>query len=162
MKKVYLSLGSNLGDRAANLRDALERLEHTRFHITRLSSVYETAPVDVTGQPWFLNLVAEGETSFFPMMLLRHTQKVEREMGRVRRIDKGPRKIDIDVLLYGHFTVDTSRLTIPHPRMHERRFVIEPMLELAPDLPHPVLRKTMLDLFTSLRGQAARRLPPPG
>jgi len=83
---------------------------------------------------------------------------VEREMGRRKTVLNGPRKIDIDILLYGHFVIDTARLRIPHPRMHERRFVLEPMMELAPDLPHPVLRKTMLDLFAGVKGQAARRV----
>ena len=159
MKRIFLSLGSNLGDREANLREALRRLEAPRCHIARLSSFYETAPIGLAGQPWFMNVVAEAETSLFPMMLLNHCQRVERAMGRKKTILNGPRKIDIDILLYGHLTIDSARLCVPHPRMHERRFVLEPMIELAPDLPHPVLRKTMLDLFTAVRGQAARRLP---
>ena len=159
MKRIFLSLGSNLGDRQANLEEALARLESPRCHVTRRSSFYETAPLEVAGQPWFLNVVAEAETSLFPMMLLNHCQQIERAMGRRKLVLKGPRKIDIDVLLYGHFVIDTTRLRVPHERMHERRFVIEPMLELAPDLPHPVLRKTMLDLFAGVKAQAARRLP---
>jgi 2-amino-4-hydroxy-6-hydroxymethyldihydropteridine diphosphokinase len=157
MKRIFLSLGSNLGDREANLREALKRLEAPRLHITRLSSFYETEPIGLTGQPWFLNIVAEAETSLFPIMLLNHTQHVERAMGRRKTVLNGPRKIDIDILLYSHLVIDTKKLCIPHPRMHERRFVLEPMIELAPDLPHPVLRKTMLDLFTAVKGQAARR-----
>jgi 2-amino-4-hydroxy-6-hydroxymethyldihydropteridine diphosphokinase len=159
MKRVFLSLGSNLGDRHANLQEALTQLESPRCRIVRQSSIYETAPLELAGQPWFLNLVAEAQVSLFPMMLLSHCQRVERAMGRKKLVLKGPRKIDIDILLYGHFTIDTKRLTIPHAGMHERRFVIEPMLELAPDLPHPVLRKTMLDLLAGVKAQAARRLP---
>jgi 2-amino-4-hydroxy-6-hydroxymethyldihydropteridine diphosphokinase len=157
MKRIFLSLGSNLGDREANLRDALKRLESPRLHVTRLSSFYETEPIGLTGQPWFLNVVAEADTSLFPLMLLNHTQHVERAMGRRKTVLNGPRKIDIDILLYSHLVIDTRKLCIPHARMHERRFVLEPMIELAPDLPHPVLRKTMLDLFTAVKGQAARR-----
>ena len=159
MKRIFLSLGSNMGDRQANLREALARLESPRFHVTRLSSFYDTAPIGLTGQAWFLNVVAEAETSLFPRMLLNHCQHAERAMGRKKSVVNGPRKIDIDILLYGHLVIDSKRLCIPHARMHERRFVLEPMLELAPDLPHPVLRKTMLDLFGSVKGQAARRLP---
>jgi 2-amino-4-hydroxy-6-hydroxymethyldihydropteridine diphosphokinase len=159
MKRTFLSLGSNLGDREANLREALRRLESPRLHVKRISPLYETEPIGLTGQPWFLNLVAEAETSLFPMMLLDHTQRVEREMGRKKGALNGPRKIDVDILLYAHLVIETARLQVPHPRMHERRFVLEPMLELAPDLPHPVLRKTMLDLFTGVKGQAARRHP---
>ena len=159
MKRIFLSLGSNLGDREANLRDALQRLESPRLHIKRLSSFYETEPLELVGQPRFLNIAAEARTSLFPMMLLNHCQQVERAMGRKKTVLKGPRKIDIDILLYGHFVVNTARLRIPHEKMHERRFVIEPMVELAPDLPHPVKRKTMLDLFAGVKGQAARRLP---
>lgn len=162
MKRTFLSLGSNLGDREANLREALARLESPRFHVKRLSSFYETEPIGLTGQPWFLNIVAEAETSFFPMMLLDHTQRVERVMGRKKGALNGPRKIDIDILLFAHLMIESPRLTVPHPRMHERRFVLEPMVELAPDLPHPVLRKTMLDLFTGVKGQVARRRLAPG
>ena len=159
MKRIFLSLGSNLGDREGNLREALARLESPRFHLTRLSSFYETAPIGLTGQAWFVNIVVEANTSLFPMMLLNHCQHVERLMGRKKTVLNGPRKIDIDILLYAHLVIDSKRLCIPHARMHERRFVLEPMIELAPDLPHPVLRKTMLDLFASVKGQSARRLP---
>ncbi len=159
MKRVFLSLGSNMGDRAANLREALARLESPRFRVTRLSSFYDTAPIGLQGQAWFMNVVAEAETTLFPMMLLNHCQHVERAMGRKKTVLNGPRKIDIDILLYAHLVIDSKRLCIPHARMHERRFALEPMIELAPDLPHPVLRKTMLDLFTGVKGQAVRRLP---
>lgn len=159
MKRTFLSLGSNMGDREGNLREALARLESPRFHVTRLSSFYETAPLGLTGQAWFVNVVIEANTSLFPMMLLTHCQHVERLMGRKKTVLNGPRKIDIDILLYAHLVIDSKRLCIPHARMHERRFVLEPMIELAPDLPHPVLRKTMMDLFAGVKGQAARRLP---
>lgn len=159
MKRVFLSLGSNLGDREANLREALERLESSRFHITRRSSLYETAPVGPSAQPWYLNLVAEAETTLLPLMLLEYCQRVERTMGRQKLSPKGSRRIDIDILMYGRVVMDTSRLTLPHPHMHERRFVLEPMLELAPGVAHPALRQTMLELFAGVKEQTVHRRP---
>jgi 2-amino-4-hydroxy-6-hydroxymethyldihydropteridine diphosphokinase len=147
MKTVYLSLGSNLGDRQANLEEALRRLESPRLRVIRRSSFYETEPVGLTGQPWFLNLVAEAETTLFPMMLLKRAEQIQREMGRKRVVKDGPRNIDIDVLLYGQFQVNSPKLTIPHPRMTGRRFVLAPMAELAPQLRHPVSRRTMKELL---------------
>jgi 2-amino-4-hydroxy-6-hydroxymethyldihydropteridine diphosphokinase len=159
MKRVYLGLGSNLGDRAANIEDALRRLgESQRLKVLRRSSLYESAPMYVARQPWFLNMVAEVETTLFPMMLLNHVLGVERAMGRRRTIDKGPRDIDVDILLYGGIVVQSAKLSIPHPRMQERRFVMEPMVELAPDLRHPVLGKGMLELFTAVKDQTVRKL----
>jgi len=155
---VYLGLGSNIGDRAENLRQALELLETPRLHVTRTSSTYETAPIDYTAQASFLNLVAEAETELLPMQLLKHVMDVERQMGRKRLIPKGPRVIDVDILLYGNFKVTSPQLEIPHPRMTERRFVLEPLAELAPELRHPVTRKSMKELLGGVMTQAARRL----
>ena len=155
---MYLGLGSNIGDRAENLRQALELLETPRLHVTRTSSTYETAPIDYTAQASFLNLVAEAETELLPMQLLKHVMDVERQMGRKRLIPKGPRVIDVDILLYGNFKVNSPQLEIPHPRMTERRFVLEPLAELAPDLRHPVTRKSMKELLGGVMTQAARRL----
>jgi 2-amino-4-hydroxy-6-hydroxymethyldihydropteridine diphosphokinase len=158
MKRIFLSLGSNLGDRVANLREALERLESPRLHVSQQSSFYETAPIGMTDQPWFVNIVAEANTSLFPMMLLEHCKRVERLMGRKKIVRNGPRNIDIDILFYEQAVVDTRGLSIPHPRLHERRFVLEPMLELAPEWKHPVLDKTMSELFANVKEQTARRL----
>jgi 2-amino-4-hydroxy-6-hydroxymethyldihydropteridine diphosphokinase len=145
VKRAYLSLGSNLGDREANLREALDRLKPTR-----VSPIYETAPVDYTNQGWFLNLVAEVETDRFPRQALAWTQRIERELGRVRTVPKGPRTIDIDILLFGDVVMRTPDLEIPHPRMAERRFVLQPLADLAPDLCHPITGRTVREMLASL------------
>jgi 2-amino-4-hydroxy-6-hydroxymethyldihydropteridine diphosphokinase len=158
MKTIYLSLGSNLGDREQMLQSALDRLHAPDLHILRVSSVYETEPVDFKDQRLFLNLVVEAETDLFPLLLLARIQKVELQLGRKRAgPPKGPRTIDIDILLYGRSTIHSARLEIPHPRMHERRFVLAPMLELAPDLRHAALGRTMRELLANLEGQKIRK-----
>ena len=156
MKTVYLSLGSNVGDREAMLQAALDRLRETGVNIRRLSPVYETEPQDRRDQGWFLNLVAEAETELFPMQLLGRVQRIELNLGRRRGVAQGPRTIDIDILLYGGVVIDTSRLTVPHARLHERRFVLAPMVDLAPELRHPVFRRSMRELLGGLSGQQAR------
>lgn len=156
MKTVYLSLGSNIGDRERNLRAALEHLDTAGIRIARVSPVYETEPVDLTGQRWFLNLVAEVETDLFPVQLLARTQKIERALGRVRTVPKGPRTIDIDILLYGNVVVNSQGLEIPHPRMAERRFVLIPLADLAPDLRHPVTRKTVREMLDAAPSATVR------
>jgi 2-amino-4-hydroxy-6-hydroxymethyldihydropteridine diphosphokinase len=156
LKIVYLSLGSNMGEREEHLREALRRLETIEVRVLRKSSVYETEPQDMHDQPWFLNLVVEIETEFFPMQLLAWTQKIERDMGRERLTPKGPRTIDIDILFYGRAVVDTPKLAIPHPRLAQRRFVLEPLGELAPDLRHPVDCKTVREMLTATQGQRLR------
>jgi 2-amino-4-hydroxy-6-hydroxymethyldihydropteridine diphosphokinase len=135
-KKIYLSLGSNLGDREQNLERAIAALERENIRVKARSSIYETEPRDVTDQPWFLNMVIECETEYFPLQLLAVLQRIEREMGRVRRgaPPRGPRLIDIDILLFGAVKMRTERLEVPHPRMLQRRFVLEPLLEIAPGL----------------------------
>jgi 2-amino-4-hydroxy-6-hydroxymethyldihydropteridine diphosphokinase len=158
LKTVYLALGSNLGDRRANLGGALERMASGELRILRVSSIYETAPRDVLDQPWFLNQVAEAETSLFPLQLLARTQKIERDMGRTRGIAKGPRVIDVDILLFGSAVIRTPDLEIPHPRMLERRFVLEPLAELAPDLRHPVSGRTVREALAGVADQTVRRL----
>ena len=158
MKTVYLSLGSNIGDREHFLQSALDRLQAPDLTIKRTSFIYETEPVDFKEQRSFLNLVAEAETELFPMMLLSRVQKIELQLGRKRMGPaKGPRTIDIDILLYGVSRIHSARLEIPHPRMHERRFVLAPMVELAPDLRHPELHRTMRDLLASVEGQKVRK-----
>jgi 2-amino-4-hydroxy-6-hydroxymethyldihydropteridine diphosphokinase len=158
VKTIYLGLGSNIGDREANLRAALERLAAPDLRVMRVSPIYETEPVDYTDQRWFLNLVAEAETELFPMQLLTRIGRIERELGRVRGIPKGPRTIDIDILLYGAAVVRSPKLEIPHPRMAERRFVLAPMADLAPGLRHPVTRKSIAEMLEAAPPQAIRFL----
>ncbi len=153
MKTVYLALGSNLGDREARLREAVAKLEAAEIHILRRSPVYETEPQDVRDQGWFLNAVVEAETGLFPMQLLARTQKIEREMGRQRVQVSGPRTIDIDILLYGNFVICTPQLEIPHPRMTDRRFVLEPLAALAPDLRHQQAGRTVREMLAEIQGQ---------
>src|SRR5713226_2982439 len=136
--RAYLGLGSNQGDRVTLLNDALARLAGSgRVRVTKRSSLYETAPVGMTEQPGFLNLVAEVETDLDPQDLLELVLVVERSLGRVRTQRWGPRTVDIDILLYGDVRVDTPILAIPHPEMTRRRFVLEPLLEIAPDAALP-------------------------
>jgi 2-amino-4-hydroxy-6-hydroxymethyldihydropteridine diphosphokinase len=155
-KTAYLSLGSNLGERQVNLENALGLLESAGIHIVQRSSIYETEPQDVTRQPWFLNIVVKIETRHFPLQLLSTVLRIEQEMGRKRganTIRRGPRPIDIDILLYGNAVIDTPRLIVPHPRMLERRFVLEPLLEIAPGLRHPAIREPLSKYLTATRNQ---------
>jgi 2-amino-4-hydroxy-6-hydroxymethyldihydropteridine diphosphokinase len=158
MKTVYLGLGSNVGDRERNLATALAQLAGPALRVLRVSSTYETEPVDYTDQRWFLNLVVEAETELFPMQLLARIVKVERALGRVRTVPKGPRTLDIDILLYGRAVVRSARLEIPHPRIGERRFVLAPLAELAPALRHPLTRKTMREMLDAAPVQVVRLL----
>ena len=158
MKIVYLSLGSNIGDREKALRDAIEQLESKEFRVKRLSSVYETSPLDVRNQPWFLNMVVEAESDLLPMQLLSRVQNVERKMGRKRIVAKGPRNIDIDILLHGSAVMNTTRLQIPHPRMPERRFVLEPLAELAAELRHPVTHQSIRAMLDAAPAVGVRKL----
>lgn len=155
---AYLSLGSNLGERAANLRAAIVQLE-AAGRVLAVSAFYETQPVDVPDQPWFLNCVASIATDKSPRELLQFTMKVEAEMGRLRMRNKGPRSIDIDILLFGDRTIDEPGLRVPHPAMHRRRFVLEPLAEIAPGARHPQFGKTAEELLGELAdGQTVRRL----
>jgi len=136
-KIVYLSLGSNVGDRADNLRRAIAALEDAGVRVLRVSSIYETEPVDLREQPWFLNCVVEAETELPAPELLKILRQIEDQMGSKKLIAKGPRLIDLDILLYGNESVNTPELQVPHPRMHLRRFVLVPLAEIAPGLRHP-------------------------
>jgi 2-amino-4-hydroxy-6-hydroxymethyldihydropteridine diphosphokinase len=147
METVYLSLGSNIGDRAANIGRALEGLRTRGVRIKRESSLYETEPVEFREQDWFLNSAAEAETDLSPMELMDAILAVERGLGRERRIPKGPRLIDIDILLYSDKVIRALHLEIPHPRMTARRFVLVPLAEIAPAVMHPVLQKTVVQLL---------------
>lgn len=155
---AYLSLGSNIRDRAANLREAIAQLEGAGS-LRAVSALYETQPVDVLDQPWFLNCVAAIETGKTPRELLKFAVSIEAAMGRLRLRAKGPRKIDIDVLLFGDRVVEEPGLKIPHPAMHRRRFVLVPLVEIAPEARHPVLQKTARELLAALsEAQIVRRV----
>jgi 2-amino-4-hydroxy-6-hydroxymethyldihydropteridine diphosphokinase len=151
MTLAYIGLGANVGDRAAFLSQALALLEIPgKLEVLRRAGFYETEPVGNEDQPWFLNTVAEIDTVLSPHLLLAHTQWIERRMGRLQREPWGPREIDLDILLFGDQILDTVELKIPHPELHRRRFVLVPMCELAPQWMHPISRRSMRDLLTSL------------
>jgi 2-amino-4-hydroxy-6-hydroxymethyldihydropteridine diphosphokinase len=162
MPLVYLSLGSNVGQREVQLRQAIARLAKYG-RVISTSSLYETEPVEmpveVQDQPWFLNCAVSLETTRSAAELMKAALEIERDMGRVRSQKKGPRTIDIDILLFGDMVVDSADLTIPHPAMHERRFVLEPLAEIAADARHPVLKKSVLELLEELpAGQIVRKI----
>lgn len=158
MAIAYLSLGANLGDRKAMLEAALRGLEGSgQVRVVTASSVYETEPIGYVGQPWFYNLAAEIETDLDPDALLTLTKQVERELNRTREIHWGPRTIDIDILLYDDLVTNGNRLTLPHPEMVGRRFVLEPLVEIAPDLKLPDGRR-IADLLPSVSAQEVRKV----
>lgn len=159
-KLVYLSLGSNLDDRQANLNSAIRSLESVG-RVLAVSSFYETEPVETTPQPWFLNCALALETEKMPRQLLSAIQNIEQAMGRLHdpKKTKGPRTIDIDILFFGRSIIHTRDLHIPHPDLHKRRFVLEPLLEIAPEHRHPVFKRTVRQLRDALPpGQAVRKL----
>lgn len=157
-KLAYLSLGSNVGNREENLRDAIRRLR-SAGNVVSVSLFYETEPVEFTEQAWFVNCAVTLETTATPEQLMASLLRIEQEMGRRRAAKKGPRIIDIDILLFGDTIMNSPALTIPHPAMHERRFVLEPLAEIAPDVRHPIFRSTVRELGDALpAGQEVRKL----
>lgn len=151
MKRIYLSLGSNRGARIANLEKALAALEKAGVAVRRVSSYYKTEPVDFQPQAWFVNCVVEAETDLMPLQLLHVCQAIERILGRRPGVAKGPRPIDIDILLYENAIVRSRELILPHPRLEARRFVLVPLREVAPGLHHPVSQRTVQEMLHDTR-----------
>lgn len=159
---VYIGIGSNMGDRQAYCEEAVRLI--SRFQKTSLitvSSLYETAPLERADQDWFINCVTAVRTTLSPRELLQACQEVEQFLGRKRSVRFGPRTIDLDILFYGDQIIHETDLTIPHPQAHERRFVLEPLAEIAPEMEHPVLRKTASQILQEMRNhQEVRRMAP--
>jgi 2-amino-4-hydroxy-6-hydroxymethyldihydropteridine diphosphokinase len=154
---VYLSLGSNVGDRLANLHAAIALLR-SLGDVVAVSSFYETEPVEFTSQAWFLNCAVELDTEKTPKELLDGILRIEQQLGRQRVQRKGPRIIDVDILLFGDSVVQSQGLTVPHPAMQQRRFVLEPLAEIAPDARHPALKRSIRELRDALPpGQTVRK-----
>lgn len=149
METVYLSLGSNVGDRVAHLKAAILQLEKLG-EMGAVSSFYETEPVEFTDQPWFVNAVAAVRSELAPAEFLAKMLAIEKNLGRERNLPKGPRTIDLDILLYGRQVVKEAGLTIPHPGLHRRRFALEPLCEIAPNAFHPVFMRSLSDLLAAL------------
>ena len=153
MKMVYLSLGSNVGDRARQLQRAVDLLAASDVKICRISPVYETEPWGHRDQKWFFNIVVETQTLLFPLQFLGRIQKIEDQLKRQRTIPNGPRTIDIDILFFGDTVMKTAELEIPHPRYAERRFVLTPIVDLVPELRDPATEQSMSELLADVKDQ---------
>ncbi|MBI3858969.1 MAG: 2-amino-4-hydroxy-6-hydroxymethyldihydropteridine diphosphokinase [Thaumarchaeota archaeon] len=149
MVDVFIGLGSNVGDREGNLRKAIELLNE-KMKLVKVSSMYETEPMYLKNQAWFVNCVAKLETDLTPKELLVYLEDIERKLGRQKSVRYGPRSIDLDILFYGNEVVEESDLKIPHPRIHERRFVLVPFVEIEPDHVHPIYGKSAATLLANL------------
>ena len=159
---IYLSLGSNIGERGENLARAIALLGERGVRVLRVSGIYETEPVDFLEQAWFLNCVVEAETELPALELLQALRGIEAEMGSRKLSPRGPRLVDLDIVLYGQETIDTHELQVPHPRMHLRRFVLVPLAEIAPRLRHPAWDNTVVDLLACTPDKSQVRLCPSG
>lgn len=149
MSEIFLGLGSNVGDRHKNLQKSIEILSQN-IKITKLSNIYETKPVGVENQPDFLNMALMGETDLDCLTLFNFVKETEKKVGRVQRYRWGPREIDIDILFYDDLIFESENLKIPHPRLHQRDFVLKPLMDLNPDFVHPVFKKTIKELYEKL------------
>ncbi|MBI5413427.1 2-amino-4-hydroxy-6-hydroxymethyldihydropteridine diphosphokinase [Candidatus Peregrinibacteria bacterium] len=166
MAKVYLSLGSNLGDRQKTIEEAVSYLKKEAGEVLKISKIYETQPVGVGEQPWFLNCAFELETQLPPKELLKICQKIEKKLGRTDKGKLTPRTIDLDILFYDDVVVTTGNLKLPHPAIQNRLFVLRPLFQIAPQLKHPILRKNIAELLKNCKdksivnepGRAAARL----
>ena len=157
-KRVYISLGSNVGDRAATLQQAVAAMNAKGIRVVRRSALYLTEPVDAPPQAWFLNAVVEVETRWMPLQLLKIIAAIERDFGRQRMVARGPRTLDLDLLLFGTSIIDTPELQVPHPRLAERRFVLVPLAELAPALRHPTLGRSISELLAATQDRSEVRV----
>ena len=146
MSLIYIALGTNLGDRLANLHTAIDSFA-PELRVTKESTIYETPPWEYEDQPAFLNMVIEAETDLDPRALLDFLKKRESELGRVKNFRNGPRHIDLDIIFYDDLVLSEVNLTIPHPRLHERAFVLVPLADLAPKFEHPLLKKSITSLL---------------
>ncbi|GAC1620105.1 MAG: 2-amino-4-hydroxy-6-hydroxymethyldihydropteridine diphosphokinase [Candidatus Acidiferrum sp.] len=161
MQKIYLSLGSNVGDRAKNLTTAIAALADAAVTVLQVSSIYETEPVDYLDQGWFLNCVVEAETELTAKELLRELRGIEMRMGSKKQFARGPRLIDLDILLYGQESIEAEQLMVPHPRMLQRRFVLAPLAEIAPQLRHPSWPGTTAQMLAQTPDKSVVRLLKP-
>jgi 2-amino-4-hydroxy-6-hydroxymethyldihydropteridine diphosphokinase len=157
MTTAYLSLGSNIGDRSANIARAVALLRERGIKVTKESALYDTEPVEMRTQDWFVNSVIEIETDDTPRALMAKLLVIERSMGRERLVPKGPRVIDIDILLFGDRVIREEGLEIPHPRMTDRRFVLVPLAEITPNAEHPTLHKTARELLATTHDRSEVR-----
>ena len=148
MKEAYIGIGSNLGNKAENIRKAINLIEE-KCKILKASPLFETEPMYYKNQDRFLNCATKIETELKPQELLAFLLSVEKKFGRVRTIKNGPRTVDLDILFYGGEIIKSNNLIIPHPRLHERLFVLEPLKEICPDFVHPVLRKSISELYSA-------------